>query len=213
MYSDLINKVKWMQCIPLPDGTITPGVFNYGSDYITRFGLSKDLNGKTVLDVGANDGLFSFEAEKLGAKVTALDFYQNHPNSLEPNKPFQIAKEILNSNVDFCFGSLENFWKSYHTFDVTLYYGVLYHVEEPLKELKMLADLTKEYTLIETAICTSHRDSTSALWEFIPGHLGDTTNFWVPNYAGLEKILIHVGFKRVEQIYSKDNRITVRAYK
>jgi 23S rRNA G2069 N7-methylase RlmK/C1962 C5-methylase RlmI len=35
-----------------------------------------DLRGKTVLDIGAYDGFFSFEAERRGAKqVVAMDYY------------------------------------------------------------------------------------------------------------------------------------------
>ncbi len=35
-----------------------------------------DLNGKTLLDIGAWDGFFSFEAERRGAIVTALDYFE-----------------------------------------------------------------------------------------------------------------------------------------
>jgi tRNA (mo5U34)-methyltransferase len=35
--------------------------------------ISDDLTGKTVLDVGAWDGFFTFELERRGAKVTAVD--------------------------------------------------------------------------------------------------------------------------------------------
>ncbi len=35
-----------------------------------------DLHGKTVLDIGAWDGYFSFAAERLGGNVTSLDYFE-----------------------------------------------------------------------------------------------------------------------------------------
>lgn len=40
---------------------------------LKRLELSDDLSGKRVLDIGAWDGFYSFECEKRGAKVLAID--------------------------------------------------------------------------------------------------------------------------------------------
>lgn len=67
----------WWHSIDLGDGVVTPG-------HKTPERLKKELNhyhipnlsGRTVLDIGAWDGFFSFHAEKLGARrVVALDHY------------------------------------------------------------------------------------------------------------------------------------------
>src|SRR5438067_13553612 len=39
----------------------------------SRFPIPADLTGKRVLDIGPWDGWFSFEAERRGAQVTAID--------------------------------------------------------------------------------------------------------------------------------------------
>src|ERR1700722_16670706 len=86
---ETIKNVKWWHRIPvgLAEGRLfyTPGEVKHGpdgSDYATtRFGLPRDLNGKTVLDIGAWDGYFSFEAEKRGAQlVVASDMALTQPN-------------------------------------------------------------------------------------------------------------------------------------
>jgi tRNA (mo5U34)-methyltransferase len=67
----------WWHSIDLGDGVVTPG--RHPADELDRewkaLGLPH-LGGKTVLDVGAWDGFFSFRAEEQGAaRVVALDHY------------------------------------------------------------------------------------------------------------------------------------------
>ena len=67
----------WWHSIDLGDGIVTGG--QRSADDLARewanLGLS-DLRGKSVLDVGAWDGYFSFRAEEEGAaRVVALDHY------------------------------------------------------------------------------------------------------------------------------------------
>ena len=70
----------WYHSIELEPGTVTPGLFDHGP-YVARYGLPDDLTGKRVLDVGAQDGFWSFEMERRGARVTALDL--DDPNELD----------------------------------------------------------------------------------------------------------------------------------
>jgi tRNA (mo5U34)-methyltransferase len=67
----------WWHSIQLAEGVITPGVKTPEmlAQELNNMRLP-DLHGKSVLDIGAWDGFFSFTAEKLGAgKVLALDHY------------------------------------------------------------------------------------------------------------------------------------------
>lgn len=74
----LVGKVPfWWHSIDLGDGVITPG---YKTPNIHKHELEAmrlpDLRGKSVLDIGAWDGFYSFEAERRGARrVLALDHY------------------------------------------------------------------------------------------------------------------------------------------
>jgi len=67
----------WWHSIEVGDGLVTPGIKTL--DFLERELASlhlPDLAGRTVLDVGAWDGFFSFTAEQRGAsRVLALDHY------------------------------------------------------------------------------------------------------------------------------------------
>jgi tRNA (mo5U34)-methyltransferase len=75
---ELVSKVPfWWHSIDLGDGVVSPG----RSDLPRMLSMWKamdvpNLKGKSVLDIGAWDGYFSFEAERRGAdRVVALDRY------------------------------------------------------------------------------------------------------------------------------------------
>ena len=62
-----IKEIKWFHSIPIRDGIVTPG-FDNSMDKLGQVCLPEDLKGKSVLDIGAWDGFFSFQAEKNGAE-------------------------------------------------------------------------------------------------------------------------------------------------
>jgi tRNA (mo5U34)-methyltransferase len=65
--------IGWFHSMDLGDGIITPGVYN---EVLDRPGVFPDLRGRSVLDIGAWDGKYSFRAEQEGAtRVVALDHY------------------------------------------------------------------------------------------------------------------------------------------
>jgi tRNA (mo5U34)-methyltransferase len=76
--ADEVSSTIWFHSIEFPDGVTSKGVKSREAlaGELDRMGLPDDLSGLTVLDVGAWDGYFSFEAERRGAKrVVALDHY------------------------------------------------------------------------------------------------------------------------------------------
>src|SRR5260370_36951962 len=67
----------WFHSIDVGQGVTTPGKKTVEAlrDELQSLRLP-DMKGKTVLDIGAFDGFYSFEAERHGASaVTALDHY------------------------------------------------------------------------------------------------------------------------------------------
>ena len=92
----LIDNVPfWFHSIDCGDGVITNGVKSIAilQNEINQMSLPR-LIGKTVLDIGAWDGFFSFTAEELGAKrVLALDHYVWSMNLLRQQKYWKACME------------------------------------------------------------------------------------------------------------------------
>ncbi len=71
---DRIRERKWFHTIDLGNGLVTPG--NPPHPLLSSPEAFPDFNGRSVLDIGAWDGKYSFEAERAGARrVVALDHY------------------------------------------------------------------------------------------------------------------------------------------
>jgi tRNA (mo5U34)-methyltransferase len=69
---DRADAIAWFHSIDLGEGVVTDGLSNL---LLTEAQLP-DFSGKTVLDIGAWDGYYSFTAERGGAtRVVALDHY------------------------------------------------------------------------------------------------------------------------------------------
>jgi tRNA (mo5U34)-methyltransferase len=224
------DEVFWYHSIALGNET-TPG--QKSAELLDQeweeFGLAS-LHGKTVLDIGAWDGYFSFRAEREGAaKVVALDHYvwctrlveqqayyrrtresgeayvaphlnpsMWNPKTLPGRAGFDMARSRLGSQVesvvaDFAADDLS----SLGTFDVVIFAGVLYHLEDPVGAIRKLASLTNEVAIIRTVAVEVPRVD-SAMWEFYPeAELeGDSSNWWAPNRSALKGATTTAGFSR-----------------
>lgn len=81
---DFIERVKaipyWYHRIELLDGTVTPGWSPIDAE---RYCVPDDLTGKRVLDIGAWDGYWTWEALKRGAaEVVAIDDFSDNMGAL-----------------------------------------------------------------------------------------------------------------------------------
>lgn len=196
-----VAKINWWHSIDLGHGIITPGRTNL-PDKVDYIGLPDDLTGRSVLDVGAWDGFFSFEAERRGAqRVVAVDSFCWNGPGWGTKAGFDLARRTLGSKVED--QELEVVDLSPDTvgvFDVVLFLGVLYHVTDPLRALQSIFSVTGSQLILET-----HVDLTAwpypAMRFYPSGQLsGDPTSFWGPNPAAVEAMLRWVGFSRVEQV-------------
>ncbi|MBT7362842.1 MAG: hypothetical protein HN813_12755, partial [Rhodospirillaceae bacterium] len=71
----------WYHRIELTDGVVTPG---WAPIDAASYRIPDDLTGKRVLDIGAWDGYWSFEALKRGAEqVIAIDDFSDYVGHLE----------------------------------------------------------------------------------------------------------------------------------
>lgn len=148
---DVLQKYKFYHVIQLTETLFTPG-WDHLLDLqkpIHRFLRGIELKGKRFLDIGCRDGLFSFEAEKLGAKeVIGID------NDLSP-AAIEFLIPYFNSKVQFHELNLLHLTpEKFGLFDVVLFAGVLYHLRYPFWALKMIRDVLNEdgLLIIETGI-------------------------------------------------------------
>src|SRR5215212_10626501 len=127
----------WWHSIDLGHGNVTPGVHKIEElrDNYNRLGLPSDLSGKRLLDIGCWDGFYSFEAERHGAEVVAVDVWRP--------ETFFIAHKALNSQVRFLETSVyELSREQVGSFDIVLFLGVLYHLQHPLLALQRVCEVT-----------------------------------------------------------------------
>lgn len=200
----LVSAHRWYHTINLGDGVITAGVDN-SSERLSRLRLPASLSGLSVLDIGAWDGFFAFEAERRGAaRVVATDHYAWHGlgwGTGQGKAPFQLARTILESRVeDVDIDVLDLSPERVGRFDLVLFLGVLYHLPNPLLALERVAAVTSGQLILETVVdMVGIRRPAAA---FYPDRelSGDPTNWWGPNHAAVCGMLRAVGFTRVEVI-------------
>src|SRR5450755_1687863 len=99
-FSQELADMGWYHSFELPDGTRIDGFcqLKWLRERYARFPLPADLTGKRVLDIGAWDGWFSFEAVRHGAAVTAIDCVEV-ANFLEIQK--KLASPVSYRILDF----------------------------------------------------------------------------------------------------------------
>jgi len=225
----------WCHSIDLGLGVVTPGVKTpaFHARELASLRLP-DLRGKSVLDIGAWDGFYSFAAERLGAdRVVALDRFvwaldweaknrykadcRQHGvppqpfdripglwafDALPGKRGFDLSRQALGSRVEPIVGDLMTAdLTALGQFDVVLFMGVLYHMENPLGSLERVRHLTRDVAVIETEAVAIGGFETRPFCEFFPPRhklSDDPTNFWAPNAAALVGLCETAGFSRIE---------------
>jgi tRNA (mo5U34)-methyltransferase len=193
-----VARHEWFHAMDLGQGVVTPGRIDVARQTLPRLKLPADLAGRTVLDIGAWDGFFSFEAERRGAKrVLATDSHawRGHKGA------FELARRALGSKVeDMDIDVMDLAPERAGAFDVVLFLGVLYHLRHPLLALEKVYSVTADHLILETVtdlVWTSY-----PVMRFYPGSelAGDASNWFGPNPAAVVGMLKAVGFRRVEVV-------------
>jgi tRNA (mo5U34)-methyltransferase len=235
LYREAAALPVWCHSIDLGHDVVTPGIKTpaYHARELASLRLP-DLRGKSVLDIGAWDGFYSFAAERLGAaRVVALDRFawaldweaknrykadcrrRRVPpepfdrvpelwrfDTLPGRRGFDLAHRALGSRVeailtDLMLADVD----AIGVFDVVLFLGGLYHMEDPHGALRRVRRLTSGVAVIETeAIAVGGLDD-RPFCEFFPPRAklsNDPTNFWAPNAPALAGFCEDAGFSRVE---------------
>src|SRR5580704_15908949 len=143
----------WWHSFELADGTRIDGVHEVAvlKQRIAQFPIPNDLHGQRVLDIGAWDGWYSFEMERRGAEVMAIDNWDN--------PRFREMHAILASRVEYRqLDIYELTPERIGRFDIVLFMGVLYHLKHPLLALERVCALTTGMAAVESFVLReSHR--------------------------------------------------------
>jgi tRNA (mo5U34)-methyltransferase len=182
----------------LGGGLVTPGR-DHTPRKLSRLGLPERLDGLTVLDVGAWDGFFSFEAERRGAaRVLATDSWAWREVGWGTKAGFELARRTLGSRVeDLEIDVMDLSPERVGRFDLVLCLGVLYHLRHPLRGLERVASVTGGTLLLETHVETLGLRRPMSV--FYPGDEldGDAANWWGPNIPAVQALLGAAGFRDV----------------
>jgi tRNA (mo5U34)-methyltransferase len=207
-----VRSIHWVHRIPLPDGSVTPGDWDTDTA-LRRLRLPESLQGKSVLDVGAWDGLYSFEAERRGAlRVLATDHFCWSGPGWGTRAGFDLAHRLLSSRVEALEIDIPDLSPAaVGTFDLVLFLGVLYHLPDPLGALAKVASVTGERLILETLVDATHlRQPTltfhrgrSQPFSLYRHWRRDPTTWFAPNEAAVVAMLEEVGFRRIERVYPR----------
>jgi tRNA (mo5U34)-methyltransferase len=150
-----------------------------------------DITGWRVLDIGCNAGYMSFAAKRLGAAhVLGID------SNLGANTSFitqaEFCRDVLGLDVEFREQSFFTLAPD-EPFDLVLFCGVLYHLEDYATALDRLAALVRPETgviVLETAV--------APVTLTLPGaadYRGDPSTFFVPSTDILVHLIRERGFR------------------
>jgi len=203
----------WYHRIELPGGVVTPGMAPLRAE---SYGVPQDLSGLRVLDVGAWDGYWSFEALKRGAReVVAIDDFSDYRGNLAPDErkawqTFDLCREALGYGEERCRRIEMSVYdvspERLGRFDAVFLFGTLYHLRHPLLALDRLAAVCTARIFVESAILddyspyrggfTKQYSGNQMVMEFYPTneYAANESNWWSPTLQCLAGMVFAAGF-------------------
>ncbi len=201
--NEQVREIDWYHRIELPGGVVTSG--ERGPIGLSRLELPESLEGKSVLDIGAWDGFYSFEAAKRGAStVLATDSFVWQGRWTQAG--FNLARDALGLDgvvddrlIDVMDLSPEAVGGQ---FDVVLCLGVLYHLVDPIGGLERAASVCKDLLILETETALNYLPFPAARCWPTDELARDETNWWSLNRRAIAGLLRSWGFEEVRVVYS-----------
>jgi tRNA (mo5U34)-methyltransferase len=204
----------WYHSFELPDGGLINGFMTLEQQKrrYAQFPIPDDLGGKRLLDIGAWDGWFSFEAERHGAGVTAIDCVEM--------ASFLEIHSRLGSKAEY---RIMDFYElpdaGLGKFDIVFFLGVLYHVRHPLLALEIVCALTKDVAIVDSFVIDpddwrEHEREIPSMEFYELDELGNQFNNWVgPTVPCLLAMCRAAGFARVEFLGTGDHHAVVACHR
>jgi len=166
----------------------------------------------SCLDVACHEGWFAFQIAQRGAKlVKGIDI---RAERIERANFIREAGAIANASFEardlFSFDPARE-----GVFDLTLFLGLFYHLEDPVRGFRAVRALTRELCVVEGQVARSKENLTTAwgskeeirsgpacvLLDADPQHSPAATGLsLVPSLEALQKMIRAAGFRRQELV-------------
>ena len=213
-FSEKLREIGWYHSFELPDGSAIRGYMSldWQRERWSRFPIPEDLTGKRVLDIGAWDGWFSFEAERRGATVTSVDCLEQE-NYLRMHH--KLGSKADYRNLDL----FELPWVDLGKFDIVFCLGVLYHLRHPLWGLEILCSLTTDVAIVETFVTDGetwrdHQNDIPTLEFYETTELNGNFDNWAGPTVGCVLAMCRAaGFARVDLIAADRENAVVACHR
>lgn len=208
----------WYHRIELPHGVVTPG---WSPISAKAHRVPEDLSGKRVLDVGAWDGYWTFEALRRGAReVVAIDDFSDFLGQLDHAErreweTFDLCREAIGYDEERCRRKSMSVYDVSPDalggmFDVVFCFGTLYHLRHPLLALDKLSGVCTSELYVESAILDDYSPYRGGLGQGYPNHEmvaefypgaeygSNPSNWWVPTLKCLAHMVLSANFTKLE---------------
>jgi tRNA (mo5U34)-methyltransferase len=204
----------WFHTFALAPGIYTPGIARDHGYRLAVLGADR-FAGRTVLDVGAFDGFYSFLAEVRGARrVVAVDNEQyvdwvraRFGVTVTGGVGFRAIAGLIASRVEYRRMDALDVHELGERFDVALCFGILHRVTDPIGLLRALADVLAPggEIVLETYGSRLPADA-PAIEVHEPGHVyaRDDFVYWGFSPEGLRRLGRIAGLDRVEVVDELD---------
>lgn len=203
----LFSYPYWRQRIPLSASEYTPGYIHLSWDSLA---LPNSLQGMSFLDVGANDGFYSFEAERRNAaEVVAVDVYKElsdiSPDEHAcPRNGIDLVRRYLNSNVAVEARDIYDLSKMNRSFDFVILSNVIAWLHNPYSAIENLSAVTKKQLVIRDGFLTKHQNTSMMRYE------PEAFNTYRMNLTFIKTLLLQHGFTKVEVVSTEPTPIDER---
>jgi tRNA (mo5U34)-methyltransferase len=200
----------WFHTFALAPGIYTPGIARDHGYRLAVLGADR-FAGRSVLDVGAFDGFYSFLAEARGARrVVAVDNEQyvewvraRFGVALHGGVGFRAIARLVASRVEYRRMDGLDVRELGERFDVVLCFGILHRVTDPIALLRTLADVLAPggEIVLETYGSRLAADA-PAIEVHEPGdvYARDDFVYWGFSPAGLRRLGRIVGLAELEVV-------------
>lgn len=158
---EILAYPNWRHRVHLGNGLYTMGYNTVENDW-EFYGMPENVKGKSVLDLGANDGYYSFKAEEKGAaEVTAMDIYWGDGSTMVGGWPLQgitLLKTFLKSNIVIKPSSVYDIKELQQQWDIVLCNDLLSWLEDIPSALDEITSVCRETLVIHDTFSTGKKD-------------------------------------------------------